>query len=65
MIEYLKNNEIELYIQECIGYKNYQLHNPELISAIKQSCLTEDIIDELNIKIECLSYLYNFFHKNF
>lgn len=63
MIEYLKNNEIELYIQECIGYKNYQLHNPELISAIKQSCLTEDIIDELNIKIECLSYLYNFFEK--
>lgn len=61
--DYLKSNDIELYIKECIGFKNYQIHNTELISAIKQSDLKEEIINELNDKMNDLSVLYQFFEK--
>lgn len=62
--DYLKSNEIELYIKEYLGYKNYKLHNPKLMSAIKQSNLNENIIDELKENIDYLSCLYNFFEKD-
>lgn len=61
--QYLQNNDIELYIRECLEYQNYKLHNLQLNSAIKQANLTNDIIDNLKIKIEELSYLYKFFEK--
>ena len=61
--KYLQNNDIELYIRENLKYKNYKLHNLQLNSAIKQANLTNDIIDNLKIKIEELSYLYKFFEK--
>lgn len=61
--DYLKSNDIELYIKECIGFKNYQIHNTELISAIRQSDLKEETINVLNEKMNELSILYQFFEK--
>lgn len=61
--DYLKNNEIELYIKECLGYKNYQLHSNEIINAVKQSSITEDIVNELGNKLDIVSKIYCFFDK--
>lgn len=60
---YLQNNDIELYMREYLKYQNYKLRNLQLNGAIKQANLTNDIINDLRIKIEELSYLYEFFEK--
>ncbi|MBQ2873220.1 MAG: AAA family ATPase [Bacilli bacterium] len=63
--EYLKNNNIELYIEERLGLENYQIVNNEIINAIKQTELTEESINRIKEKVDSLSYLYQFFDKEF
>lgn len=61
--EYLSNNDIELYIKECLGLKNYSIVNNEMINSIKQAELTEDSINQIRNRVDSLSKLYNFFDK--
>lgn len=61
--EYLNNNEIELYIKECLRFNNYKIHIPVLINSIKQSSINQSIIGELQKNIKHLSCLYQFFDK--
>lgn len=62
--EYLKSNEIELYIKECIGYKNYKFNNKDLINAVRQTDLVEETIIELGSRLSLIEKIYDFFDKN-
>ena len=61
--DYLKTNDIELYIKESLGYRNYVIHSTELLNSVKQSELNENVINQLCDKIDTLSVLYDFFDK--
>lgn len=64
VIDYLRNNDIELHIKEIIGFNNYQIKNNEIFGALKQNNFSKEIIDNLENKIEKLSILYNYFEKD-
>lgn len=61
--EYLINNDIELYIKECLGFENYSIVNNEMINSVKQAALTEDSINQIKNRVDSLSKLYQFFDK--
>lgn len=61
--EYLNNNNIELYIKECLGFENYSIVNNEMINLIKQAELEEDSINLIKNRVDKLSKLYQFFDK--
>ena len=63
--ESFKTNDIELYIKERIGYKNYTLANPKLISSIKQSALNDEIIKKLEELLSTVSKVYLYLDKEF
>ena len=63
--EAFKTNDIELYIKEKIGYKNYTLANPKLISSIKQSALNEEIITCLERLLTIVSKVYLYLDKEY
>ena len=64
VIEYLKNNEIELHIKEINGFENYQVQNKEIFGALKQNNFSKELIDNLENKINNISVLYNYFEKD-
>lgn len=60
-----KSNDIELYIKEKIGYKNYTLSHPKLISSIKQSSLNDEVIKKLEELLSLVSKAYLYLDKEF
>lgn len=63
--EQFKANDIELYIKENLGYKNYILFKPELKNFIKQSGLNEKVIINIRNLLDKLANIYKYFDKEF
>lgn len=59
------SNDIEMYIKERLGYKNYQIKNSDLINAIKQSSLDDNVITRLANVLDKVKIIYKYFDKNF
>ena len=59
----LLDNQIEMSIKEGIRFHNYCIKNESLKSAIIESKLNSEIINELTNKINNLNTLYEFFSK--
>lgn len=60
---YLSSNDIELHINESIGYSNYKIHNQELLNAVRKSKLTPELLENLGDKINKLSVVYEYIDK--
>lgn len=60
---YLNSNDVELHIKESLGYSNYKIRDEKLLNAVKQSKLTPEVLEDLEKKINRLSYLYKYFDK--
>ncbi len=60
---YLNSNDIELHIKESLGYSNYKIKDEKLLSAVKQSKITTDVLDNLGNNINRLSSLYEYCDK--
>lgn len=60
---HLKDNDIELFIKEYTSYKNYSIINVDLINAVKQSCINEQVVNEIETFFDNLIPLYESFDK--